>query len=448
MKRPPKSRNWSTQLARRRAASWNALGAHSHPLRHPRPLLPIAAALAALLALAALATESAHAQTFQVIHNFSGAQDGATPQAGLTMDRAGNLYGTANYGGNAGGDCGVAGCGSVFRLTKKNGNWVLSPLYDFAGGNDGSNPQSANVVINSDGSLFSSTFLGGQGCTGQGCGTVFKLQPPASVCKTAICLWNETVLHRFSGLDGIGPVGALVFDQSGNLDGVTNSGGLEQGGTVYQLNATGWQESVLAHPYGYPGSGVTLDHAGNLYGSTFVGGNNYGSVYRLVFTASGWVATNIYEFANGSDGAYPRAGVILDVEGNLYGATSVGGSRQGGTIFKLSPSGDSWTLTTLYSFPNPNNGQTVVGPIGSLAMDGAGNLYGTTVVDGAQGYGAVFKLTPSDGGWAYTSLHDFTNGDDGAFPYSNLVFDSAGNIYGTASGGGANGHGVVFEITP
>ena len=256
------------------------------------------------------------------------------------------------------------------------------------------------------------------------------------------------MLHRFSGLDGIGPVGAVVFDPSGNLDGVTNSGGLQQGGTVYQLNAMGWQESILAHPYGYPGSGVTLDHAGNLYGSTFVGGNNYGSVYQMVFTASGWVATNIYDFANSSDGAYPRAGVILDADGNLYGATSVGGSRQGGTIFKLSPSGDSWTLTILYSFPNPNNGQNVVGPIGTLVMDGAGNLYGTTVVDGAQGYGAVFELTPSDGGWTYTSLHDFTNSDDGAYPYSNLVLDAAGDIFGTASGGGANGRGVIFEITP
>ena len=442
---PPKRRNW---ILRARLHKWARLtGAGPRP----RPsLLWMAIALAGLPALAALATGSAQAQTFQVIHNFTGAQDGATPQAGLTIDAAGNLYGTANYGGNIGGNCGALGCGTVFRLSRRNASWVLTPLYNLAGGSDGANPQSANVVMGPDGTVYSSTFQGGAGCSGQGCGTVFSLQPPASICRSTFCPWTETVLHRFLGLDGIGPVGTLVFDPSGNLDGVTNTGGLQNGGLVYQLNSLGWQESILFHPYGYPGSGITFDHAnGFLYGSTFVGGaNNYGSIYQLTPNGQGWTGTNIYEFANGSDGAYPRSGVVFDSDGNLYGATSVGGTGNGGTVFKLTPSGDSWVFTTLYSFPNPNNGQVVVGPIGSLSLDSAGNLYGTTVADGANGYGAVFKLTPSNGGWNYTSLHDFANGSDGAYPYSNLVFDANGNLFGTASAGGASGRGVVFEITP
>lgn len=171
-------------------------------------------------------------------------------------------------------------------------------------------------------------------------------------------------------------------------------------------------------------------------------------MYQLTHSENGWTGTDIYDFTGGADGAYPVAGIIVDTEGNLYGATSVAGSGNGGTVFELSPSGGSWNYTLLYSFAGPNNGRQVVGPVGNLVLDAAGNLYGTTISDGAHGYGAVFKLTHSNGNWTYTALHDFTNGADGSYPYANLVFDGNGNIYGTASGGGAFGVGVVFEITP
>ena len=150
------------------------------------------------------------------------------------------------------------------------------------------------------------------------------------------------------------------------------------------------------------------------------------------------------------------AGLILDQAGNLYGASTDSGPGGGGTIFELSPSGGGWTYTMLYSFtgsrdyrcPNPNNQYAGPGPWASLAMDGAGNLYGTTLCDGANKLGSVFRLTPSDGGWTYTSLHDFTGGDDGAYPLSNVIMDPTGNLYGTASAGGSKGHGVVWEIAP
>jgi len=407
-------------------------------------------ALAGLCLVMSVAT---HAQTYSVIHNFAGGQDGATPMAGLTIDRAGNLYGTAAYGGNVGGACGAIGCGTVFRLANRNSGWVLSPLYSFAGGTDGANPE-ANVNIGSDGAVYGSTYLGGGSCDSDGCGTVFTLRPPASACKAALCPWTETVIHNFTGPDGIGPAGTVIFDQAGNLFGATTSGGFRDGGAIYELQPMGggWTVKVLYSSYGYPRGGLILDSSGNLDGPAFSAGNGYGSVYQMVPSGSTWITSDLYDFTFGSDGGYPWAGLILDQSGNLYGSTSAGGSGNGGTVFQLTPSGGKWVLNTLYSFTGPGNGRIVVGPVGSLVMDEVGALYGTTLADGAHGHGSVFKLTPGGSGWTYTSLHDFTGGSDGGNPYSNLVFDASRNLYGTASVGGTgpctNGCGVIFEIAP
>jgi uncharacterized repeat protein (TIGR03803 family) len=409
-----------------------------------------AAGLAVAFLLTAVAIQ---AQTYNVIHNFSGGQDGATPMAGLTIDPAGNFYGTAAYGGNLGGACGVIGCGTVFRLANRNSGWVFSPLYSFAGGTDGANPE-ANVNIGSDGTVYGSTYLGGGPCDGDGCGTIFHLKPPASACKSALCPWTETTIHNFTGPDGIGPVGAVIFDQGGNLFGATTSGGFRDGGAVFELLPMGgeWTVKVLYSSYGYPRGGLILDGSGNLYGPAFTAGSGYGSVYQMVPSGSSWITSDLYDFTYGSDGGYPWAGLIFDQAGNLYGSTCAGGSGSGGTVFQLTLSGGKWVLNTLYSFTGPGNGRIVVGPVGSLVMDQAGTLYGTTLADGAHGYGSVFKLTPGGGGWTYTSLHEFTGGSDGGYPYSNLVFDAKGNLYGTASAGGTgpctNGCGVIFEITP
>lgn len=412
-------------------------------------LLAAAAALTLLLAFAVLADEAAHAQNYTVIHNFVGGADGAAPMGGLTFDRAGNLYGLANFGGNTGGNCGTTGCGVVYKLTKHNSSWVLNALYNFAGGDDGANPQTASVVFGPDGAIYGSTYYGGGGCPGNGCGTVFKLQPPANVCHSVSCLWSETLLHAFNGSDGAGPVGAVIFDSGGNLDGATNNGSFNNGGAIYQLNAGGWHELILFHPYGYPGSSVSIDHAESLYGTTFNGGTNkFGSIYQLTQSGSGWLETDLYDFTNGADGSYPIAGVIFDDAGNLYGATASGGAGNSGTVFKLTKSNGNWSYSLLYTFQGPNNGNLIAGPVGNLVMDAGGTLYGTTLVDGAFGFGAVFKLSPSNGNWTYTSLHDFTGGSDGGYPYSNLVFDGNGNLYGTASSGGTWGLGVTFEITP
>jgi len=151
----------------------------------------------------------------------------------------------------------------------------------------------------------------------------------------------------------------------------------------------------------------------------------------------------LYNFQLSSGGITPVAGVIVGPEGNLYGGTANG--RPNPVVYELSPSNGSWIYSTLYTF----NSDFCCGPDADPVMDSAGNLYGTTGGDSVeQIYGTVFKLTPSNGGWTYTDLHDFTGGNDGGLPQSRVLIDANGNLYGTASVGGSNGYGVVWEITP
>jgi uncharacterized repeat protein (TIGR03803 family) len=364
----------------------------------------------------------------------------------LTTDGAGNYYGTTRDGGKY-------GYGTVFKLVYKGSGWILTPLYSFAGGDDGANPD-AKVIRGQDGGLYGTTVGGGgTGCGGGGCGTVFRLTVPATACKTAVCAWSETVLYRFQGgSDGSGPAYSdLIFDQAGDILGTTRAGGLADGGTVYELipSGGGWLENVIyrfgGSPDGSnPNSGVILDDAGNLYGTTYFGGTDgVGTVYQLTPSGSGWTEKVLHSFpGSGEDGVVPACGLIFDRSGNLIGATAAAGSGGGGTVFQLTPSGGSWTFSLL------NNFSAGTGPYASLIMDAAGSLFGTTFTVGADGFGSVFKLTSSGGGWTYSDLYDFTGGNDGANPQSTPLFDADGNLFGTTRAGGAYGQGVVFQITP
>ncbi len=199
---------------------------------------------------------------------------------------------------------------------------------------------------------------------------------------------------------------------------------------------------------------LVRDSAGNLYGTTFVGGittcyggQGCGIVYELSPNGQGgWIETTIYEFQGGSDGSNPISGVILDATGNLYGTTQGGGPNNGGTVFTIAHSAEGWTESILGSFPNETLGQ---GPNG-LVFDGAGNLYGTTYEGGTncgnQGCGTVFELSPTDNGWIQTVLYNFNQQPDANYPSSSLVFDNFGNLYGTTQGGGAYGYGSVFML--
>ena len=403
-----------------------------------------------------LAAQPAQAQTFTVIYNFTGGSDGLEPQAGLTIDKAGNLYGTAIVGGRG-------GYGTVFKLAHINSGWIFTPIYSFTGGNDGAQPR-ARLVFGPDGSLYGTTTQGGggNGCGGQGCGTVFRLRPAPTACKTALCPWSETALYRFTGtLDGGEPSGAVTFDKAGNIYGATAQGGPQSGncflgscGTVYKLTPSNgsWTESVLYSFAGgtdgqWPVGSVIFDSAGNLYGSTngggFSGGSyGYGTIFQLMPSGSSWLETILHAFQGGTDGQGQQDSPILDKSGNLYGTTAGGGTSGGGTVYELTPSNGGWTLTTLYDLAG------TAGPGGGVIMDAAGNLYATTQLDGVYGQGSAFKLTHSDNAWIYNSLHDFTGGSDGKLPYCSLAMDASGNLYGTTSQGGTYGYGVVFEITP
>ena len=399
------------------------------------------AVVSAVILLTTLSVTSAYAQTFAVLHSFTGGADGGNPQAGLTIGAAGTLYGTT-YGG------GDVNHGTVFRLMHSGTNWVLTRLYSFDEFEDGSHPE-ARVVIGPDGNLYGTTFFGGRGQNGEGWGTVFQLQPPPTACRGVLCPWTKRLLYAFAGpnlgRDGAGPYGDVIFDSAGNLYGTTVGGGYWENGNVYELTPTSglWTETILYTfsngLLGQPRAGLTLDGAGNLYGTT--AGNGDGGVFELTPSGGGWIYSQVYAFG-GFEGSDPFAGVIFDDAGNLYGATRSGGVGGGGTVFMLQPSNGGWSLSVLYSFAGSD------GPWASLVFDQLGNLYGTTFADGSYGYGSVFKLTPSNGGWTYTSLHDFTGGADGANPISIVTFDNNGNLYGTTSQDGSYGYGVAWEITP
>jgi len=190
-------------------------------------------------------------------------------------------------------------------------------------------------------------------------------------------------------------------------------------------------------------------YQGNLYGTTVFGGTGHGTVYELVPAATTWHEKILYRFTGGNDGGNPTAGLTLDHAGNLWGATSFGGSDGGGTVFELTPSGSGWEFNLIYNF----SGYGVQdGPYANLTIDQLGNVYGTTYSDGANRAGSVFKLTNSNGNWVYTDLHDF-DGTDGEYPLGSLAIDRSGNLYGTTVDGGYGDGctvdcGLAFEITP
>lgn len=406
--------------------------------------------IAALIFLTVLATflviaPAAQAQTYSVLHYFTGGADGGAPIAGLTMAGPGNFYGTASGGGNQEN-------GTVFRLRYTGSGWVVTTLYSFQSGyGDGSGPK-APVTVGPDGSLYGTTYNGGSSLCASGCGIVYKLTPPPAFCRAVSCPWTETVLHYFQGTDGSGPAAAqLIFDHAGNLYGTTYDGGTYGWGTVFELSPSNgsWTETVL-YSFGggrdgfFPWSGVILDSAGNLYGTTESGGEE-GTVYELSPSESGWTKSILFAFGGRDQGEGAVGGVVMDGQGNLYGSTSSQGSQGGGTAYQLSPSNGQWNYTLLAALPQVS----LNGPLDSPTLDAAGNIYLTSeqVLNNGANNGAVFEVSPSDGGWQLNTLHTFS-GSDGAWPTGSVILDAAGNLYGTTSIGGHNNWGVIFEITP
>lgn len=390
-------------------------------------------AVTAAIVLGALTIPPARAQTETVLHNFDLGADGGEPFAGVTFDQQGRIYGTTSDGGTR--------HGVVYRLVPENGAWVLSPIYTFQGRPDGESPD-ARVLFGPNGLLYGTTSYGGT----LNAGTVFSLRPPATACKTALCPWDETIIYSFTGGNdgGYPSYGDLIFDHAGNIYGTTQGGGANGYGVVFELSpsSNGWTETVLwnftdASEGGAPLSGVILDNAGNLYGTTQDGGaNGYGSVYELSPTQSGWSEKTLYAFTEYDNGS-GAGGVVMDAHGDLFGIT---GNFEPGAAYELTPQSGGWSFTLLQTF----NGE-YPGPLGAPTLDAQGNLYGPLPI--GEGAGEIFKLLPTGLGWQYIDYFNF-NESDGYGPIGAVTFDASGNMYGTTAQGGSRSWGTVWEITP
>jgi len=389
-------------------------------------------------------TNSAIAQNLKALHAFGNTSgDGSNPYAGLTMDKAGNLYGTTQSGG-------AFGAGTVYRLMPDGTETVL---YSFTGGTDGAMPL-AGLLIDEAGNLYGTTWFGGANtCGPRYCGTVFRIAPDGT----------ETVLHSFAGgSDGASPTASLVADKAGNLYGSTSAGGNTHCGgsgcgTVFKLAPDG-TEAVLYAFKGrredghFPFSGLVMDKSGNLYGTTQNGGaqcpdGGCGTVFRI---APDGKETLLHVFS-GSDGRYPFK-LVGDGNGNLYGTTNLGGdgncakynvhTHGCGTVFRLTEAG---SFSLLHSFVGTDGFL----PIG-LYVDTSGNLFGTAADGGASKMGTVFEVMP-DG--TTKVLHSFHGDADGSDPTGGVIADKKGNLFGTTDEGGdigcnqnGTGCGTVFKL--
>jgi uncharacterized repeat protein (TIGR03803 family) len=363
-------------------------------------------AMTAVIAVAFSLVTAAGAQyTPQTLYTFPQFEGAAAVPSGLVFDHAGNLYGTTNFLGSCGNP---ANCGTVFELSPVlGGGWTETTLYSFP--ND--TTAGSSLTIDSAGNLYGVTFTGGgdyhASCSPYGCGTVFELSPSVSG-------WTYTLLHSFSGPDGGRPYGPPVFDTAGNLYGTTSVGGGISDctcGTIYELSPT---------------------------------------------SGGGWTFKSLHYFTGGNDGKFPQAALVMDGAGNFYGTAYEGGADNVGTVFKLTPNGTGHlTFGVIHSFVG---GQKGAYPFAPLLLDMHGNLYGTTQYGGSLlrsctapvgGCGIVFELEllPS-GGYAEKILRILQPSEDGAFPQAGVVADSAGNLYGSSSSANKDVIGTVFELSP
>jgi uncharacterized repeat protein (TIGR03803 family) len=402
---------------------------------------------------------------YTLLYSFTGGADGANPYAGLMRDSAGNLYGTTYQGG-------ASGHGVVYKL---NPSGVQTVLYTFTGAADGANPY-AGVIADADGNLYGTASAGGSA----NAGVVYKLDPSG----------NETVLHSFTGgADGGDPYAGVIADEQWNLYGTTRGGGKALAGVLYKLDPSG-RETVL-HTFGPPSgetptAGVVRDPAGNLYGTATTviykldAAGHYSVLHFLPYGTTGGLASaglardaagNLYGTSDPAEGPFPteapfgavyrleptgrftalysfpgapqagnvatgpNPGVVLDSAGNIYGATPYGGI--GGMLYQLDTAGQE---TTLYSLPSAHHGSF---PRSAVTIGPAGDLFGTTAAGGAANAGVVYEM---DSTGREKVLYSFTGGADGAYPQSGVVFDLAGNLYGTTEFGGPANAGLVFKL--
>jgi uncharacterized repeat protein (TIGR03803 family) len=388
----------------------------------------------------------AFASTANVIYSFAGDEDGEYIDSDLVADSAGNLFGTSVQGG-------TFGTGTVWELSPTTSGWVHTVLYSFTGGADGGQPYKG-VALDADGNLYGTTVVGGSGgvCPEDGCGVVYKLTHGSSG-------WTQSVIYNFTGgKDGYEPGGGVTFDRQGNMYGTTPVGGAKGFGTIWELHpqATGNWQFRLVHTFTGGADGGTgsagrflIDKAGNLYNVATVGGAyGSGTAYELSPVAGGkWKFTLLYAFKGQPDAGFPYGGLSMDAKGNLYGTTYYDGANDLGSVYRLSRQGNAWRENVLYSFKGGSDGNN---SISNLVFDSAGNMYGTTSEGGAGcSCGVIFKLSPAaNGKWSENVAYRFQNTPDAAFAYNGMFVDSKGNMYGATVHGGTSGEGAVYQFMP
>ncbi len=432
--------------------------------RSPRNLL-----VCVLLLLSMLVWSSGFvaAQTETIIYSAQGNNGDYAAPSVWAKDDSGNLYGVTWF---------YPDYGTVFELSPTGSGWTQTTLYSFQGAPDGQEP--SGLVRDSEGNLYGTTLYGGShdnsSCIA-GCGIVFELSPAGDGA------WTETILYDFTGgADGGNPFYGLVLDHSGNLYGVTRSGGSYRFGTVFKLSRSngGWRFSRVytfgdggKNDLSAPSSNVAMDSAGNLYGTSASGGRfQLGTVYKLTPSGAGdWKETLLHEFgATKNDGTEPFGGVTLDAKGNVYGTASFGGgscsasSAGCGTVFELSLSRTGWKEAILYrfrGFPDASNPQV------PLRFDKKGNLYGGAFggsgtandCQASGGCGTIFKLTHTQSGWTESVLYSFAGVPDGEQVGTSPIFGPHGLLYGGTEYGGTGqcsgafgvmGCGAIYSLQP
>jgi hypothetical protein len=375
---------------------------------------------------------------FNVIHDFTGS-DGASPD-GVTTDAAGNVYGTA--------------VGMIYKLAQSSGDWLLTTLYNFAGGDGGSSP--AGLFVGPHQNLYGSANSSDLSCSNYGasCGLIFSLRPYPSACPSALCPWNESVIYRFTSSTDAWGGHNLVADRDGNLCGVSGSGGAQQSGAVFELSPTlgGWTETILySFTGGRSGGGPTeliVGTDGTLFGIAYGGLYGRGVIFQLTRGVAGWSESVIYDIPQSGIMYGPHA-LVQDGDGTLFAIYDFSPccADEYSVIFSLTPLNGRWQYTELWrgdtQYTDSDIAVTMVG-------DGNGHVYGAGrgSVGGCMGgttFGRIFGLYRSDNGrWAYTEFKNW--GNTSFWPTGKMAIDPSGNVYGTEPYCGTHNYGTVWQL--
>jgi uncharacterized repeat protein (TIGR03803 family) len=401
--------------------------------------------IAGAIAMASSHGVAGAAPSEQVLYSFADGMDGGGPDSRLVFDRSGNVFGTAHFGGitSCGGQVG-GGCGVVFKLTPApSPPWTETTLHAFADGSDGGFPN-AGVILDRKGNVYGTASTGGSNTCSIGCGLVFELLAGSGYTETVLHTFtgvdgqfpNAVLLAGsdgnlytttwFGGAHGSGTVVQLVPGGNGWTENVLYS----FMGTTDGLG---------------PAAGVVQNARGDVFGTTYpYDGYNDGVVYELTHNKKGtWKDHTLLSFGNGTGGSDPYAGLVAGGDGSFFGTTIEGGSTGDGVIFELVPRPNgTWKERVLHTF----SGADGATPYSGLSLDKSGNLFGATLFGGSGNAGTLYEMLRGKHGYTFTPLYSFTGGADGKYPQAEPIVGHDGNLYGTAEEGGTSGNGVVYEL--